>query len=233
MFVDLEGDRIAFALRNQDRGDFIDKTPGLDGGSGFLLGGGGEGVLLFAADLIFVDEVFRGDAHVVIVERIPQAIADHGVDDLRVPHAQTGACARHYVVGQAHVFLAARDNHVGVTATDGLRAEVQSLEARAADLVQGHGRHRVGQASLDGSLTRRVLAGAGGQYLAHDHFIDLRTVQTGLFEQLANHRCAQINRGYAGQGTLETADRGARSSNNDDVLHFQIPHWAANCISGT
>ncbi len=37
---------IAFALGNQDRGDFIDKAPGLDGGHGFLLRGGGEGVLV-------------------------------------------------------------------------------------------------------------------------------------------------------------------------------------------
>jgi hypothetical protein len=51
LFVDLERDRIAFALRDQDRGDFIDETPGFDGGGGFALRGGGEGVLLLAADL--------------------------------------------------------------------------------------------------------------------------------------------------------------------------------------
>ena len=106
----------------------------------------------------------------------------HGVDDLRVAHAQTGACARHHVVGQAHVFLTAGDDHLSVAATDRLCAEVQGFQARAADFVQGQRWYGVGQASLDRRLTRRVLAGAGSQHLAHDHFINLRTVQTGLLE---------------------------------------------------
>ena len=46
LFVGVEGQRIALALGDQDRGDFIDEAPGFDGGRGFLLRGGGEGVLL-------------------------------------------------------------------------------------------------------------------------------------------------------------------------------------------
>jgi hypothetical protein len=233
LLVDLERHRIAFALRDQDRGDLIDKASGLNRGGGFLLRSGGEGVLLLAADLVFVDQILGSDAHVVIVERIPQTVADHRVDDLRVAHAQTGACARHHIVGQAHVFLAAGNDHLGVAATNRLRTQMQGFQARAANLVQGQRRHGERQAGLDRRLTRRVLASAGGQHLAHDHFINLRTVQTGLFQQLADHRRAQINGGHAGQRTLETADRGTRGGNNYDVLHFRIPHCAANCISGT
>ncbi|MNF93958.1 hypothetical protein D3C84_766520 [compost metagenome] len=148
-------------------------------------------------------------------------------------HAQAGAGTGHDVVGQAHVFLAAGDDHLGIAAANRLGAQVQGLEARTADLVQGHGRYGEGQTRLDRGLARRVLPGAGGQNLAHDHFIDLRRVQAGLREQLADHRSAQVNRGHIGQGALKTANRGARGSNNDDVLHGKFPHWSANCISGT
>ncbi|MNX92628.1 hypothetical protein D3C86_1247780 [compost metagenome] len=233
LLVGGEGQRIALALRDQDRRDFIDEAPGFDGGHGFLLRGGGERVLLLAAQAVLLGQVLGGDAHVVIVERIPQAIADHGVDDLRVTHAQAGTGAGHDVIGQAHVFLATGDDHVSVAATNRLSAQVQGLEAGAADLVQGHRRHSKRQAGLDRSLARRVLPGAGGQHLTHDHFIDFSRVEAGLCQQLTDHRSAQVDGRNIGQGTLETADRGARGGNNDDFLHGMIPHWAANCISGT
>ncbi len=233
LLVGGEGQRIALALGDQDRGDFINEAPGFDGGHGFLLRGRSEGILLLASQAVLLDQVLGGDAHVVIVERIPQAIADHGVDDLRVTHAQAGAGAGHDVVGQAHVLLAAGDDHLGVAATDRLGTQVQGLEARAADLVQGHGRHGEGQAGLDRGLARRVLPGACGQHLAHDHFVDFSRVQAGLRQQLADHRSAQLDGGHIGERALEAADRGARGGNNDDFLHGMIPHWAANCISGT
>ncbi|MNG06032.1 hypothetical protein D3C84_892520 [compost metagenome] len=150
-----------------------------------------------------------------------------------VAHAQAGAGAGHDVVGQAHVFLAAGDDHLGVAAADRLGAQVQGLEARAADLVQGHGRHGERQARLDRGLTRRVLPGAGGQHLAHDHFIDFSRVQTGLRQQLTDHRSTEVYGGHIGQRALEAADGSTGGGDNDDFLHGMIPHWAANCISGT
>ncbi len=77
---------------------------------------------------------------------------------LRMAHAQTGARTGQDVGRQAHVLHAAGDDHVGIAATDGLGAQVQGLEARAADLVQGHRGYRMGQAGEDRRLARRVLA---------------------------------------------------------------------------
>ena len=136
----------------------------------------------FTADVVFSHKVFGGNAHVVVVERIPQAIADHGVDDLTVAHAQTGAGTGHDVVGQAHVFLAAGDDHLGIAASNGLGPQVQGLEARPANLVQGQCRYRKRQAGLDCRLAGRVLPGTGGQYLTHDHFVDLGAIQASLCE---------------------------------------------------
>ncbi len=147
-------------------------------------------------------------------------------------HAQAGAGAGHHVVGQAHVFLATGDDHLGIAAAYGLGRQVQGLEARAADLVQGHGRYRVGQAGLDRGLARGVLAGAGGQHLAHDHFIDQGTVEAGLAQQLADHRGTEVDGADAGQRTLEAAHRGTGGGDNHYILHRFIPHQE-NCISGT
>lgn len=195
LLVGIEAQRLALALRDLDRRDLVAEAPALDGGDGLLLRSGGEGVLLLAGQAVLLRQVLGGDAHVVVVEGVPQAVLDHAVDQLRMAHAQAGAGAGHDVGRQAHVLLAAGDDHLGVAAADRLGAQVQGLEAGAADLVQGHGRHADRQAGLDRRLARRVLPGTGGEHLAEDHFVDLAGIETGLFEQAADHRGAQLGAG--------------------------------------
>ncbi|MNO61544.1 hypothetical protein D3C76_521950 [compost metagenome] len=134
-------------------------------------------------------------------------------------HAQAGACLGQDIGGQAHVFLTASDDQFRVAATDGLYGEVDRLEAGAADLVQGQGRRGVGQASLDRGLACRVLPGAGGEHLAEDHFINLRSLDTRLLQQAANHCGTQFGRGNCRQSTLETANGGTSSGNDYDFVH--------------
>src|SRR6266481_3087941 len=52
----------------------------------------------------------------------------------------------------AHVLLAAGDDHVGVAALECLRSKMNGLETAAAHLADGHGRHHVGEPTLDRSL---------------------------------------------------------------------------------
>ncbi|MCY1372156.1 hypothetical protein D9M69_593420 [compost metagenome] len=156
----------------------------------------------------------------VVVEGVGQAVVDHAVQRLGVAHAQAGTGGREDVGRQAHALLAAGDDHLGVAAADRLDAQVQGLEAGAAELVQGHGRHRVGQAGEDGGLARRVLAGACGEHLAEDDLIDLLALEAGLRQQLADHRGAQFLGGDVGQGALEAADGGAGGGDDNDVLHL-------------
>ncbi|MDT4870019.1 hypothetical protein FQZ97_1050770 [compost metagenome] len=132
---------------------------------------------------------------------------------------QPGARLRQHVGRQAHVFLAAGNHQFGVAATDRLNSQLHGLEARAADLVQGQGRGSKGQAGLDRRLACRVLAGACGEHLAEDHFIDLRAVQTGFFQQTANHCGTQLGGWNRGQGTLKTANGGTSSGNDYDFVH--------------
>ncbi|CRQ64192.1 Acetyl-CoA acetyltransferase [Pseudomonas aeruginosa] len=116
-----------------------------------------------------------------------------------------------------------------------LGAQVQGLEAGAADLVQGHGRHADRQAGLDRRLARRVLPGPGGEHLAEDDFVDLAGIETGLFEQAADYRGAQLGGGNAGQRALEAADGGTGSGDDDDVLHgwfSWIRPWPGRIAAG-
>ena len=217
-----EADRLALARGDQDRRDFVGEAPGLDGGHGLLLRGGGEGVLLLTADAVLVHQVLGGDAHVVVVEGVPQAVLDHGIDQLAVAHALAGTGRRHHVGGLAHVLHAAGDDDVGVAAADRLGAQVQGLEAGAADLVQGHGRYGMRQAGLDRGLAGGVLPGTGGQHVAEDHFIHFAAVEAALLQQALDHGGAQLDGGNAGQGALEAADGGAGSGNYDNVLHVHV-----------
>ncbi len=166
LFVGGKGQRIALALGNQDRRDLIGEATTFNRGHGFLLGRGGKGILFLATDAVLVHQVFGCDAHVVIVEGVPQTIGDHAVDHLCMAHAQARACGRQHVGGQAHVFHAAGNDDVGIAAADRLGTEVQRLEARATDLVQGHRGYCMGQPGQNRRLARRVLPGACGQYLA-------------------------------------------------------------------
>ncbi|MNZ92263.1 hypothetical protein D3C78_1112830 [compost metagenome] len=183
---------------------------------------GSERILLFTADAVLLHQVLGRNAHVVVVEGIPQAVGDHAVDQLAVAHALPGSRRRHHVGGQAHVLLASGDHHLGITATDGLGRQVQGLEARTADFVQGQRRHTVGQAGLDRGLAGRVLPGAGGEYLAENHLIDLCRVQPGLLQQALDHGSAQVYRRHVGQGTLEAADGGAGCGDDDHIVHLVV-----------
>jgi hypothetical protein len=123
-------------------------------GRGLLLRSQGERVLLLARDAVLLGDVLRGDAHVVLVVDVPQAVDDHRVDQLPVAHALAVARVRQHVRRHAHALLAPGDHDLRVAVADGLRREHHGLEARAAHLVDGHRRHRVRQAALDDGLAR-------------------------------------------------------------------------------
>jgi hypothetical protein len=135
---------------------------------GLVLRGAGEGVLLVAGDLILLGEILGGDAHVIAVEDVGQAVLDHRVDQLDVAHL--GAAAKILGVGgKAHALLAAGDDDGGVAGLDRLGGERDGAQARAADLVDAPGRDLLGHAGRHRRLARRILALGGGQHLAEDH----------------------------------------------------------------
>jgi hypothetical protein len=71
--------------------------------------------------------------------------------------------------------------------------------------------------SLDRGLTGRVLTLAGAQDLAQDHFVDIASLELGLFDQALDHGGAQIMSGRIGESAVERADGGAARSHDDDI----------------
>ena len=89
------------------------------------------------ADVVVLGDDLAGVAHVALLERAPQAVVDHRVDELAVAHAQAFAHARQQVRAVAHRLHAAGDRDVDVAGANALGGQHHGLEPRAAHLVDG------------------------------------------------------------------------------------------------
>jgi hypothetical protein len=86
--------------------------------------------------------------------------------------------------------------------------------------------------SFDGSLARRVLAGAGGEHLAHDDFADGGRVDAGFRQQLADDLRAEFGGRNLGERPAEFADRGTARGYDDDVFHYSLQFWLSQvCLA--
>src|SRR5207237_6841615 len=144
------------------RDDLVLEAAGLRRRLGLGLRAGGELVLLLAGDLPALRDILGGVAHVIAVERVPQAVADHRVDELPVAHpdavAQVDAVRR-----LAHALLPAGHDNFGIAVADRLIAERDAAQSRAAHLIDRIGGRLIGDAGGDRRLARRVHALAGGE----------------------------------------------------------------------
>jgi hypothetical protein len=71
-------------------------------------------------------------------------------------------------------------------------------------------------------LAGRVLALAGGEDLAHDHFVDLLRRNTGALERCLDGDRAQIMGGNGRQSAVERPDRGAGGTGDNDMMDFPV-----------
>ena len=161
--------------------DLVLEGAGRHRGAGAALALEGERVLVFARDAVALGDVLGGHAHVVVVDGAHEAVAEQVVLEQAVAHAVAGAGLGQQIGGQRHVLHAGRHHDLGVAAGDGLGGQVERLHARAAQLVDGHRRHLVGQTGGVQSEAARVLALAGLQHVADDDFVDLGRAPLPLF----------------------------------------------------
>ncbi len=212
---------LAFTRFDRDGADFVLEATGFHGGGGFLLRRQGEGVLFLAGQLPALGHVLGGDAHVIAVEGIGQAVLDHAVDHFGRAHL--GPVAQvHDMRGLAHAFLAAGDDDVAVTQHDRLIAQGHGAQTGAAQLVDAIGRAFDRDAGVDGGLTGRVLTGAGLQDLAHDHFVDVLGGNPGALHGGADRDFTQVMSGNGAQASVERTDRGPRGAGDNDFSHASI-----------
>jgi hypothetical protein len=142
---------------------------------------------------------------------VPQAVANHAVDELDVAHASAGAGGVVVVRGIGHALHATHHHHLRIAAGNRLSAGDHCLEAGAADLVDGGTGHRVGQPSEDrrlsgGGLSDTALKDATEEDLVHLLGIEAHPLQRGL-----DGDGAELGSGQGGEAALKGSDRGADS----------------------
>ena len=123
-------------------------------------------------------DVLGGVAHVVAVERVPQPVLQHRVDEFQAAHLGAVAQMRG-VRRQAHAFHAAGGDDGALAGADLLRGQGDGAQAGAAHLVDAERGLGVRQAGGARGLAGRVLALAGGQHLAEDQFVHVGGVDAG------------------------------------------------------
>ena len=160
MLVAVHGARAAFH-GHLDRHDLVLEDPRCHGPHGLLLAAGGELVLFLAADPVLLGEVLRGDAHVDVVEGIPQAVVHHRVDQLGVAHTRAEARRRHQVRSARHILHAAGGDDVDVACADHLRGDRNGFESGSADHVDRRRGHLLRDPRADRGLARWVLSEPG------------------------------------------------------------------------
>src|SRR5579883_1998364 len=139
LLVGIEDGR-AFPPWHLNRHDLVAKTPGLDGMYRALLALQRELVEFFACQVVIRADIFGGDAHVAVIEDIPQAILNHLINYLPVAHAVAEACLLQQVRSAAHALHAASKHHFVIAQAYRLSREYDAFQAAAADLVHSHRR---------------------------------------------------------------------------------------------
>ena len=175
-------DSLAFAGFDRVGDDLIREFASFLRGLGLVLRSDGEFILLVAGNLPFFGDVFGGLAHVVAVERIPQTVTDHRVDELQIAHLLTRTQVLR-VGAEGHVLLTASGDDVRIPQLDVLGRQCHGAQARAADLVDAPSGAFFRQARIDMRLTRGVLALGGGQHLPQNGLRDFGWVDPGAGHQ--------------------------------------------------
>jgi hypothetical protein len=170
--------------------------------------GRGDGVLVhgLAAEGVLADALFGKHAHglaalVGVLQPVDGHVVVHG--GLAVLHA---LARKHQVRGVAHALHAAGHHHVGAAGAQHVVREHHGAHARAAHLGEGDGTGRVGQTGLAQCLTRRRLALAGHQAVAHQHLVDGVSGQAGALHGGTDGNGAEFPAGEVGEVTQQAAD---------------------------
>ena len=217
---------ISFLTFTGNGNDLVIEPAGIAGGAGLLLRSGGELVLLLAGDAPDVVDVLSGGAHVIVVVSVPQAVLDHGVDQLLVTHAGAPAGIHGNEGSGAHVLGAAADHDVGVTGQDGAGALDDGLHAGTADHAHGIGGNGIGDAGLDGDLPGHVLALSGGQDAAEHDLVHLLGLHAGAVQRFLHHDGAHLGSGSVLQGAAKGTNGGSAAVDDIKLFHDVPPFFS-------
>lgn len=214
--------KYGFALFGFDgnRNDFVLESTALDGRNGSLLGTGRNFVLVFTGYAEFFSDVFGSDAHVIVIERIPQTILDHDIDEFAVAHTQTPtsfAAGNKRSVG--HAFHTAGNDDVVIASQDGLSSQFHTFQAGTADFIDSKSRNFNRQASFDGCLTSRVLAQSSLEDVTKNDFVNFFTRDISSFQGFLDDNCTEFRGRQGKQAATKFADSRSYSTCNYNFAH--------------
>src|SRR6516225_340803 len=199
-------DGLATAGCDLHRNDLVLEPAGLLRRFGLGLRRGGKGILLVARDLPALGDVLGGVAHVIAVERVPQPVAYHRVDELGIAHLD--AVPQVDAVGRlAHALLTASDDDLGIAVADRLIAESHGAQSGPAELVDPISRRLVGDAGGDCGLAGRILAFTGSKDLPHDYLGNVFRLDLGAALCLDDRDLAELARRHGAQPAVEGPNR--------------------------
>ncbi len=153
--------------------DLVLEGSRLDGVEGLHVALVGELVCLLAGDAVLLRDDLPRDAHVEVVEGVPEGVVKHGILDLFVAVTVPPAGLHQQVGRAAHALHPACDDDLLVARPDGIGGQGHRLEARGTDLVDSHRPHLGGDPCSDGGLTGGSLSNTRLYHVAHDDLFDL------------------------------------------------------------
>ena len=181
-----------------------------------------ERVLRFARDLVLARDILGGDAHMDRLERVVQR-AEHHVDETRIAHALTKARSRHGIRCAAHVFRATGDCDIGVAEQHALRGRNDSLQARAAQTVDGQRRRMLRDAAVDRRYAGHIHVFRFGMHNAAEHHMtDIVTRHVRARQHFTHDACGEICRRKILQTAAKIADCRTHTADN---------HYLFRCIT--
>ncbi len=177
-----------------------------------------ELILRGARELVAARGGVREATHQLAVERTLQAVVEHVIEDFAVTHAIAATGLQEQVRRVRHRLHAAGENDVRTAGADLIGAHHHGLHPGAAHFVDGRGRSSYGDPGAQRGLARRRLAQAGGQYAAHDHFLDVAGLQPCRLDGGLGRSSAELRRRQRGEHSLEGADGRAPGGNDDHIF---------------
>ena len=134
-------------------------------------------ILLAARDAILRRQCLRREGHVPVIERIDEAIAQHGIDQHGITEFEAAPRARQQVRRVRHRLGPAAQHGASLTSPDRLRRQQHGLHPRRTHHVHRKRRDRQRQPQPHAHLPRDVHPRPGSEHIADDHLIDLRRIE--------------------------------------------------------
>src|SRR5919106_970955 len=213
---------LALPAGDLDGHDLLGHAPLVPRGRGAPVAPGGPGVLLLAADPQLDVDFVRRFAHVLVGERGPQPVVDHRVDQLGVAQADAPPGRGQEVRGSGHRLHPPGHHHLDLSGADQLVGQGHGVQPRQADLVDRDRRDLPRDTGPDGGLPGGDLAGPGLDHLAHDHVVDLVSLQPRPGEGLPDRRPAEVDGLDVAEPAAEPTDRRPSAAHDHRTRHVVI-----------